>query len=132
MLVSAPYPPLPIGQSGLDHTGRLCELCKQEPLGDLGFAFDPGMVTIPLGIGASIFQTMAAKDIAKKQAKLEAAALKAQRENNAREFAMAQAQMQALPAEQNRLMQTYALYAIGGVAVVVSGIFFIAAIRAGK
>jgi hypothetical protein len=40
--------------------------------------------------------------------------------------------MQALPAEQNRLMQTYALYAIGGVAVVVSGIFFIAAIRAGK
>lgn len=130
MLVTASYPPLPIGQSGLDHTGRLCELCKQQPLGDLGF--DIGWVTSPLSLVGDIFKTVAAKDIAKKQAKLETAALKAQRESNAREFALAQAQMQALPAEQNRLRQTYALYAIGGVAVVVSGIFLIAAIRAGK
>jgi len=130
VLISAAFPPLPV-PPGLSAG----ELCTREPIGRLGsMGLDPtGIATaVTGGISAvgGIFQTLAAEKIAKKQAKVQEAQIKAEREQNARDFAIAQAQMLALPAEQSRLAQTYALWAVGGVAVFIGGIFLIAAIRA--
>lgn len=140
MFISPVLPPLPYPPQHQLAAGELCmrdhsslsagELCMRDQSG-LGL-FDPGIITSPLNAVSSVFQTFAAKKIADKQAKLEAAKIKAEREQNAREFALVQAQLQALPYERKIATQTYTLWAIAGVATVVSGVFLFAAIRAKK
>ena len=140
MPVPAPPLPFPSGffQSGMEDVCGAGEICSRsdrqlEGLGENhGLGFDLSPLSAVFGAGAGIFGAITQKHIADKQASLEAAALKAQKEQNAREFALAKVQIAQLPSQQKRTTTLIALYAIGGVAALISGIFLVAAIRGKK
>lgn len=127
MFVVAPIPPQFL-QSDFAECGELCRDSRMtsQGMGELGF------VDAIAGMVGSIGNYFAVKEqvkAVKKQVSLQAQALKAQKENDARTFALTQAQLQALPYEAQRNTQIYTLYAIGGAAAIVSGIFILAAVR---
>jgi hypothetical protein len=91
--------------------------------------FDPGQILGPI---ATIYKTIEESKIAKSQSKLEQQKMKAQKEQDARDLAMSQAQQQVKPFEEKRKQQITALYAVGGAAALISLVFIIAAVRRGK
>ena len=133
MFTAMPPLPFPPGYvSGI--SGPMSDVCGAGEIcsrnGGMGSLIDPlAPLTAAFSAAGGIFGAITQKQIADKQNKLEMAMLKAQREQNARDFALAKAEIAKLPAEQKRTTTLIALYALGGVAVVVSGIFLIAAIR---
>ena len=116
-------------QSALGGAGECGELCMRDHTGLGLIPFDPGQILGPI---ATIYKTVEESKIAKSQTKLEQQKIKSQKEQDARELAMAQAQGQLKPFEEKRKQQITALYAVGGAAALISLVFIIAAVRRGK
>lgn len=117
MLIST-LPP-PIEMSGVADVSELCS--RREGLGFLPAVMAAGAVLGPVSNLASSWVTAKSNEnIAKQQAKIEALQAKGEKEDAAREFAVLQAMKQIEPHEKARNQQLYALYAVGGVATVIS------------
>jgi uncharacterized membrane protein YuzA (DUF378 family) len=140
-MMVVPIPPLPFPPGffqGLDDVCGVGEICSRDDyqlegiagMGQLGpiSAITGGIV----GGAASIFSTIEQKKESDEQAALEAQALKLQKQEDARNFALTQAQIAQQPAQEKQTTTMLALYAIGGIAAIVSGIFLVAAIRSKK
>lgn len=122
-------------QAGID------EICSPqnvfEPTGaetfetpQINLGFDP--LSLSSGLISSvggIFQTIAASKIAKKQAKIQEMAIKAQREQNARDFALSQVQLKAAAVESAEERSRLGTYAIAGVLGSIGLVFVFSAIR---
>ena len=138
MLISLSPPPLAI-LDGFRGAGELCqresiagtgELCQRASLGQL----DPisTIVSSVVGSGASIFKTIQDSKLAKKQLSLEAQQIKEQKAEAAQQFALQQAQAITGPVESHIMDQKIALYAVGGVALLVAGLFLVSTVKLAK
>lgn len=146
MLISTFPPPLLPLSEGLASTAEICQrsdlscLKSQGPMGSFGGSGNVGLgfvdpVTLTaaiLGGGTALYSTFAAKKAADKQAKLDAAAIKAEKEKVAQALALAQAQLQAQPYSEERRDQMLVLAAVGVVAVGVAVMFLWSGIKARK
>lgn len=113
-----------------DGAGEICSPNNVFEVRQVNLGFDPtAMVGGVVGAVGGIMQTIAATKIAKKQAKIQEAALKAQKEQNAREFAMAQVQMKASAIESAEERTRLGTYAIAGTLGAIGLIFVFSAIR---
>lgn len=123
MLISFAPPPLPHHIGLYEGVATLCPT---------GLGFDPisligGGILGPI---TSFLKTKSDEKIAKKQIQLQAAQLRAEKEQAAREYALTQAQSLAQPSADKRRDQIIALSAVGGAAVLISGLLIMAAAKA--
>ena len=142
MLISLAPPPL----APLHGVQELCmrdgvagsgELCQRESIAGLGQGLDPisavsTAVASVVGSAASFFNTKAQAKIAKKQIGLETQQLKAQKEEAARQFAMQQVEAIKGPIEAHIMDQKLALIAVGGVALLIAGVFLVSTVKLAK
>ncbi len=126
MLISIAPPPLHL--YGLRDAGYLCQPSQT------GMGFDPTMLLT--SVLSPISQYFVAKEqskTAKKAIALEASKLKTEKDQDARDYALARAQSQAdaltNPAEEKRKEQMIVLFAVGGAALVISGLFIMGAVK---
>ncbi len=131
MLISLAPPPLQV--HGLEEAGALCQ--PRSGMGDLGIGLDPwsSLFTSVLTPISNFFQAKEQSKTAKRAMALEASRLKTEKDQEARDFALARANAQAdalvSPAEEKRKEQLVTLYAVGGVALVISAFFIMGAIK---
>lgn len=110
-----PIPTQAPGMFGLDGLGIL------EPF---------SLITGILGPVSDFLKTKSQEKIAKKQLALQAAELKAEKEEAAREYALTQAQSFAQGSVDKRRDQTIVLAAVGGAAVLISALLIVGAMKA--
>ncbi len=127
MLIASTPPPIP---TSLSDNGALC------PTGT-GMGFEPlSMLTSVLTPISNFFVAKEQSKTAKKALALEASKLKSERDQEARDFAyqkaLSQADALAEPSEQKRKEQMIVLTAVGGAAVVISALFILGSIKAGR
>lgn len=122
MLISAAVPPLPLSCSGI---GAIAALY---PTGD-GLSGDPFGITDFFGAAVSYINANKQQKIQKEQVGLERSALKQQKITDAQAFAAEQAAARIAPDEDRRKNQEMALYAVGGVAVIVTGLLIVGAMK---
>ncbi len=103
----------------LSGTGDLCQRADVRGMGEMGIL--PIDILSPItGIATAFISTKSNEKIAKQQEKIAKLQIKGEREQAAREFAILQAMKQAEPHEKARNSQMIALYAVGGVAALIS------------
>jgi hypothetical protein len=131
MMFPIPYPPLETAaMSGVCGTGDLCSRNNHfAGLGGLAALSQLSPFSAILGGAGSAITAIEQKKAADEQASLETQQLKLEKLQNAQNFAEAQAEAQAKPSEEKRMIQTVALFGVGGVALLVSGIFLISAMK---
>lgn len=129
MLINAAPPPLP-GFSFVADTAALC------PPGIAGMSGDPFGITDVIGAAVSFINAQGQQKIAKKQIAVQKDALTQQKLVDAENYALQQqgyaaqqAMTLAATSEKERSDQMLALMGVGGVAVVVAGLFIYGAVK---
>lgn len=131
-------PPFPVFLDGVGRTGDLCS----EPVSNpnlmidtngmphqmSGLRGDPFGITDIIGSAASYFGAKAAADAKKKEIAAQIQEAKMAASAQAKTFALDEAQSQVQSAQASNNSKMYALYAIGGVATIVSVAFLLSAI----
>ncbi len=120
MLIS----PMPPGLARFSDAGAFC------PTGD-GLSGDPFGITDVVGIVSNFINARKQEKIQKQQIGVEQATLKQQKVVDAQNFAAQQAVILAAPSEHKRQDQMLALFAVGGAAVLVAGLFIYGAVKKG-
>ncbi len=109
---------------------------RPRPVPGMGFIDPISAVSSILTPISNYFVAKEQNKTAKKQIELQAKALKTQKEQDARDFAYAQANMQAealtSPDEAKRKEQVIILSAVGGAAILISALFILGATKAGR
>jgi hypothetical protein len=101
-------------------TGELCQRADVRGMGEMGM-FPIGDLLSPLtGVATAFITTKSNEKIAKQQEKIARLQMKGEMEQAAREFAVLQAMKQVEPHAKARNSQLAALYAVGGIAALIS------------
>ncbi len=109
----------PVFSPDLAGTGELCQRADVRGMGEMGIL--PIDILSPItGIATALISSKSNEKIAKQQEKIAKLQIKGDREQAAREFAVLQAMKQVEPHEKARNSQLIALYAVGGVAALIS------------
>lgn len=129
MLISTWAPPPVDALLGVADQGEICHPNMQGLRQVTPDPFSAAVGGIPSIVGAvqSILGTSPAQRIAKEQQKLEAAQIKAEKQAAAQQFALDQLQADVSPSEQRRQSEIYALYAVGGIAAIITLTFILKA-----
>ncbi len=98
-------------------------------LPEYGLSGDPFGITDVLGIVSNFMAQKSQEKIAKKQIEVQQAQLKQVKVENAQSFAQQQASALVADSEKQRQDQVMALFAVGGAAVVVAGLFIYGAVK---
>lgn len=92
----------------------------------------PSILSSVLGIGGGLLQADLAKNLAKQQVAQQIAAARAANTAAAQAAALQMQQEQIAAASTLRSQEIYALVAIGGVALVIGGMFIFSALKKGR
>jgi len=125
-MISIPFSP------DLAGAGELCQRHDVSGMGGMGM-FPIGDLLSPItGVATALITSKSNEKIAKQQEKIAKLQMKGEQEQAAREFAVLQAMKQVEPHEKSRNSQLIALYAVGGVAALISVYMLVSMARSGE